>query len=220
MAYKILKSEKINIKCFGGAYDREIYDTFTSRHPKFPLLCLKTFGVAIQPVTQTFEGKRFEMLRRKVRRAEKLGYTIQEIDPEKRIEEILDVNTSVNFRQGKAVQDRYKNREKVREYNKNPGPWFGVIDKDEGLKAYCHAPIFGEAYCYSRIFGHAGYLEDGIMYLMIRETMAFMSKRLDNEGFPRWATYDMYLGALDGLREFKKRSGFDPAWVHWEWEDR
>lgn len=149
--------------------------------------------------------------------AERLGYTTREIVPGEHFSEIMGVNRSSEVRQGRAISDDYINEKKVALYNQRPGRWFGVFDKTGVLRAYCHTPILGDYFLFSRLLGDASRLEDGVMYLMIRDVMLAMQKHHAKHGYPTWAIYDTYIGGGSGLREFKRRLGFAPARVTWRW---
>lgn len=223
LALEIMRSPAITVDCFGGPAAKRIWQTLTARHPKFPLLRRKTFGAALQkigPTSELFTGGRFEMFRRKARKAEKAGYRFSEIDPTKHFDEILAVNTSSATRQGKSMSPNYTDPKQVRRHAADPGHWFGIFDKSGTLRAYSHAPVFGDAFIFSRILGDARFFDEGIMYLLVRETISEMARRRDRNGHPNWAFYDMFLGAKTGLAEFKRRSGFNPTRVQWRWAEK
>jgi hypothetical protein len=213
----VLRAPRIAIDCFGGDYSRLAYREFNQRHPKLLLIRFKTFGVMLRPVTESFGGSKYEMMRRKVRAAERQGYSTREIQPDMHFSQILAVNRSSEVRQGRRISDNYISEKKVSLYNKKPGPWFGVFDQQGILRAYCHTPILGDYFLYSRILGHAELLHHGIMYLLMRNTILYMQDHRDRHGYPRWAMYDTYIGGTNGLREFKHRTGFTPARVSWRW---
>lgn len=221
---EVLRSPRVSIDVFGSRYSRETFEQFVSRHPRMPLFRLKTFGVELRdmavPTEALFSGSRFELLRRKVRKAERLGYTVRRIGPADHAEEILAINRSAEMRQGERLPPYYVDEAEVRRYHLQPGHWFGVFDADGRLRAYCHAPIPGDFFLYSTILGDAARLDDGIMYLLVAQTTAYMHGRLLRRGYPRWAMYDMHIGGQEGLRQFKRRTGFRPARVSWRWREQ
>lgn len=153
----------------------------------------------------------------RVRRAKKLGHVVEAFDPAEHLEAIMRINTSAGERQGKEVSSGYTDQAQVERYNSRPGAWFGAFDSDHVLRAYTHVPVFRDFFLYSRILGEAARLDDGIMYLLVHDTIEHMSTQFAETGFPHWAMYDMYIGGTDGLRQFKRRSGFTPARVTWRW---
>jgi hypothetical protein len=213
----VLRAPRVTIDCFGGDYSRSIYQAFNQRHPKLPLFRFKTFGVMLRPVTEPFGGGKYEMMRRKVRVAERQGYSTREIQPDMHFCQILAVNRSSEARQGLRMSDDYINEKEVSLHNKKPGPWFGLFDQQGTLRAYSHTPILGDYFVYNRILGHASLVRHGIMYLLVRNTLLYMQDHRDRHGYPTWAMYDMYIGGRKGLREFKHRTGFAPARVSWRW---
>jgi hypothetical protein len=223
LALEILRSPLITVDCFGGPSARRAWRAFTAPHPKLPLVGRKTFGVALQriaPRDKLFAGGRFKTFRYNVRQAEKAGYRFSRIDPAERVEEIMAINRSALFRQGKRMHDSYTDPDRVRRASGDRGQWFGVEDRDGVLRAYCYAPVIGQVFVFSRILGDAQFLEHSIMYLLVRDTIREMAARREMSGSPDYAMYDMFLGANPGLIEFKRRSGFDPVRVRWRWVEK
>lgn len=221
---EVLRSPRVSIDVFGSRYSKETFEQFVSRHPRMPIFRLKTFGVELRnlsvPTEELFSGNHFELFRRKVRKAEKLGYKVRQICPADHVEEILSINRSAQIRQGEKLPSYYVDEEEVRRYHLQPGHWFGTFDAAGILRAYCHTPIPGDFFLYSTIMGDAVHLNNGVMYLLVRETIMYMHHRLLCQGYPHWAMYDMHIGGLEGLRQFKRRTGFRPARVSWRWLDR
>jgi hypothetical protein len=218
------KRKKRIIDCFGDSYCKAVWLSWTQRHAKLPILKKKEFGVALHllnvPKEKLFSGQRCETMRNLANRAERSGYRVQKIDPANFLEAIILINTSASSRQDRPMDESYTLQERVSDYSRSPGNWYGVFDRGNNLRAYCHAPIVGDVYCYSRIMGDHNFLKDGIMYLLIRETTFDMWEHLERNGFPNWAMYDTFFGGSEGLRGFKSRTGFDPFWVEWRWIER
>lgn len=219
-AKEVLRTPKLVIDCFGDEYARQLWADFNRRHPRIPIFRRKTFGAAMREiphVDQIMEGPQFATSRRAARKAEKAGYTFRAINPADHFEQIMDVNLSSGERQGRPVNSSYTDHEKVKAYHSLPGEWFGVFDKEGILQAYTHAPVFGDAFTFDRLLGNSSLLQDGIMHLLVAETIRAMAVKRDAVGFPKWANYDMLVGAGPGLREFKRRTGFQPRRVKWRW---
>jgi len=220
----LLRQKPISIRLFGDEYCFEVYRTFTARHPKLPLFQRKSFGTALRdlnvPLEMVFDGAHFSSVRRRVRRAERLGYRVVAIDPNQSHEQIMRINASGAIRQGRQMRTDYLDPQKVAAYSAKHatnGSWYGVLDNEGTLRAYCHLALVGECCSYSRILGDPQKLADGIMYLLVHRTIVEMHQLHRRQGFPRWVMYDMYLGGLQGLREFKRRLGFCPNRVRWIW---
>jgi hypothetical protein len=224
IAWRVLRKKPIPIRLFGDEHVFAVYQAFTARHPRFPFVQRKTFGAALRdlniPRETLFDGPHFTYLRRKVRRAEKLGYRVVPIDPSHYLDQIMRIHASGPVRQGRVMQADYLDRNKVSLFNTKPGPWYGVLDPEGTLQAYCHLPVIGDCCAYSRILGNAGKLDHGIMYLLIYYTVTRMHHLRITQGHPTWVMYDMFLGGLEGLREFKRRAGFSPERVTWVWVER
>jgi hypothetical protein len=166
------------------------------------------------------DGSQFSLMRRKVRKAKKLGYTFRQIEPFAHEREIMAINLSTGSRQGTEMTPDYVDPDLVKKELARAGDWFGIFSADGALEAYAHVPVFGDTFVYWKILGNAALLEDGIMYLLVYETMREMGERRRRDGHPVWAMYDMYIGGTDGLREFKRRTGFSPRRVKWRWVKR
>lgn len=221
LALRLLRRPRVRIALFGEDHCRAAYATFTARHPKFPFVRRKSFGAALRdlavPESELFAGPRFELLRRKVRRARKLGYETRPFEPRDAIEAIQRVHVSSKLRQGRAIRPDYLGQDSLAAYCARPGRWYGVFDAEQVLRGYCHLPVIGECCVFSRIMGDADRLKDGIMYLLVHDVLMAMHRLRTCTGHPRWAFYDMVLGGSQGLRDFKHRCGFDPHRVAWHW---
>lgn len=220
----VIEAPSVVIECYGNEDAQKIFKYFTSRHPKLPLFRLKSFGAALRNVpvdpADIDKGRDLAAMRRKVRRAKKLGYSFRPITAIDHLDAILRINQSSIERQGGRLPGNYTDRDEVAAEMEWEGDWFGVFSRDNSLEAYAFAPVFGEAFVFWKILGNADLLDDGIVYLLIDGTLREMSARHQELGAPQWAMYDMYIGGGDGLREFKRRTGFAPYRVIWRWSDR
>ena len=165
------------------------------------------------------EGSHFTLMRRKVRKAQKAGYVFRIIDPGAHVDEIMAINLSSASRQGGEMSEEYTNIDLVKAEMGEGGDWFGVFSSSGVLQAYAYVPVFGHTFVFWKILGNYAMLDDGIMYLLVHGTLLSMIERRSRDGFPVWAMYDMYIGGGDGLREFKRRTGFSPYRVKWHWRD-
>jgi hypothetical protein len=218
--WETIRAPRVTIDCFGGDYPKLIWNVFTQRHPKFPLMRRNTFGTALQKMPATDKllgGGAYKTMRSNIAKAKKRGYSFRAIRPEDYSNDIMAVNLSSIERQGKPMDSSYTDLNAVKAYNGQPGDWFGVFDQKDKLQAYTHLPVIGDAFVFSRILGNATLLNDGIMHMLVGETLRQMAVKRDKIGHPNWAMYDMFIGGGAGLREFKKRTGFRPYRVTWRW---
>jgi len=154
--------------------------------------------------------------RRKVRRAEKLGYTFQEIDRDEYLDDMYEINHSLGQRQGREMGEAYQKRW---------GPFgplpeqgcprhrlltYGVL-KDGKLVAYSWTNHTGEMFLLTTLLGHGDHLADGIMYFLIA---GVVKDRIENAG-ARYAVYERHWSGTEGLRFWKEQMGFRPYLVTW-----
>jgi len=168
---------------------------------------------------QLLGGKSLRNLRQRRKRAVDRGYRFTEIDAPAHADRILAINRSADRRQGRPLTYSYTDPARVRRYCANRRPFYGVLDKNEVLRAYCHIPVLGDVFSFARIMGEQDRLKDGIMYLLVSEAIITMRAQREHIGYPRWAMYDMYIGGGRGLRIFKKECGFQPRRVIWRWNE-
>lgn len=217
----VLRSPRIEVNCFGGEHAKAIHRYFSGRHPKLPLFRRKSFGAALRAIPTDEHaidaGSRYSQMRRKTRKATKAGYVFRSIDPRDHLDAIMRINQSSVVRQGGEMPADYIDRSEVKAEMAREGDWFGVFAPDDGLEAYAFVPVFGEVFVFWKILGNAELLDQGIVYLLVDGTMRAMAARRRESGYPRWGMYDMYIGGGDGLREFKRRTGFEPHRVTWRW---
>lgn len=202
---------------------REAYRYFTKPH-RFRLFKNKSLGVALVDLNQfsSFE-EYYKSINGKnsaayyARKATKRGYRFLEIDRNNYIDDIYRINTSAKVRQGKQMSSSYLKKQES--YNQDPNyRYFGVVDSQGRLVAYCNIGFFGEFSLISTLLGHKEYLNDGIMYLMLVEFTKIMFQEYKQEGY-RYIMYDTFFGASDGLKMFKNKLGFVPYKVVWKWEN-
>jgi len=219
----VLFSDHVIIDCFGDSGARAVWSYFTRRHPKLPVFRLKTFGASLRSVPldpeEIASGGSYELMRRKVRKARKAGFTFRQMDPLAHFEEIMEINNSASERNGAKMTADYVDPQVVRAEMVRPDDWYGVFGPDRVLRAYAYVPVFGEAFVFWKILGHHAYLDHGLVYLLVHDTFLVMGERRRQDGYPVWGMYDMYIGGPDGLRDFKRRTGFRPRRVKWRWVD-
>ncbi|MFM2208247.1 MAG: hypothetical protein RL213_2222 [Bacteroidota bacterium] len=205
--------------CLGDSdADRRLFESFTSRHPKFPLISRKTVGVALLPLDDFKTSEDYlESVGGKnsaayfSRKAIRAGYAYAAFDPNSRADDIQRIHLSSPERQGKKMDSSY--RTGFGEYpSDRRNSFYGVFKGDE-LVAYIWIVRSGQLLLMNRIMGHADHLRNGVMYLLVS---SLIRQEIDKEGAQgRFVMYDTMLGASAGLRMFKERCGFRPYRLKW-----
>jgi hypothetical protein len=183
---------------------------FTMPHPRYKIFQNKSLGAALVDLTRyrTREAYLNRMKGRNsaeqhARKARARGYTVVEIDRNEYIDEIYQVNTSLNVRQGRPIDEIY--REKVTYYTPEKNyTYYGIINTDGVLMGYGNVGHYGNFSAFNRVIGVRN--NDGIMHLLVSEIICQMMER---QGC-RYLMYDTYFGASPGLRAFKTMLGFEP----------
>jgi len=218
---------KVKIKFLNSDNNRDnykkVYSYFTKRH-RLKLIQNKTIGVALIDLNLY---KNFEDYYRCIngknsaayysRKASKRGYQFVEIDRNNYIDDIYEINTSTEIRQGKRMSNAYLS--KIEKYNNESNyRYFGVLNNEKKLVSYCNIAFYGEFALVVALLGHKKYLNDGIMYLMMIEVNKILFEEYKPKGY-KYVMYDTFFGASKGLKNFKKKLGYKPYRVKWEWED-
>jgi len=200
------------------AYADRWYGTLMAPDPKRKGWGKNTVGVSILSLPETYSEwwEKVAYVRRKVRRAERAGYTFARIDRNVFLDDIYEINTSSPDRQGKPMTDEYLKRPQPA----TPLPSFpcarhqqhhyGIV-RDGRLYAYSWVYQVGEACMFSTILGHSDHLEEGIMYSLVAGALG----DLIEVGKPSYAMYTMHFAGTDGLRYFKEKLGFAASTVTW-----
>jgi hypothetical protein len=142
------------------------------------------------------------------RKARSRGYFLQQFDQNDFVDEIHRINISSEVRQGRPMDTAY--REKVLRYVAKPYVmYFGVFNTGGQLVAYCNVGMYGNFAATEQIIGYKN--NDGVMYLLLTEIV----DKLLSSGKFSYFMYDTVFGALDGLRDFKRRVGFQPYRVRY-----
>ncbi len=149
------------------------------------------------------------------RKAAKRNYTFKEINRNDYINDIYEINTSTEVRQGQKMSDKYLT--KVEQYNNEPAyKYFGVLDENNKLVSYCNVGFYGEFALIAVLLGHKQHLNNGVMYFMITNLIAEIYDKSYKKGY-KYVMYDTFFGASKGLQQFKKKLGFAPYKVNWKW---
>jgi hypothetical protein len=186
------------------------YRAFTKRHPRYLLIKNKTIGAALidtddfghpENYIKSLMGPTFGG--RYAKRARARGYRFLEIDRNLFIDDIHRINISLPFRQGQRMAESYQLRVS-RFTDLENYRYYGVIDANGKLMAYCDVGFFGNFALLSRLLGYRN--NDGIMHFLIAEIVVTLMR----ERAVRFVMYDMFFGASSGLRKFKTMLGFKP----------
>lgn len=220
---EVLAAPRVSVRLIGPGMPRRVYVTYTGRHPRFKLMARKEWGVAMLELPESMdaylEGRARQHLRRKRRRALARGFAFREFDSLERVDEMMAIHLSAPARQGSVIDPAYTDRSQVTRFCERNRSFFGVFNDRDELRAYTFAPGLGEAASFHRLLGHADNLVDGVMYLLVSEVIRVWIEQRRSFGQPRWAFYDTFWGAKPGLAEFKRRTGFRPYRVRWEWSE-
>ncbi len=161
------------------------------------------------------------LMRRKVRHAIKLGYEFAPFEFDECIDDVYEINTSKAERQGRPMTQSYRERPGARGRSpeqacrRHRNGWFGVF-REGKLLAYTNIPQCGEMMLFSTILGHGDHMDDGIMYLLIWETVKLHHERSGTS----YAVYYLMDSGTEGLQFFKRKMGFAGYLVRWELGDR
>jgi hypothetical protein len=183
---------------------------FTRRHAKYLVIQNKSLGAALVDLTQfcnreaymdTIKGR--NSAERHARKATAKGYRVVQIERNDFIDDIHEINTSVEIRQGRPMDSAY--REKTTHYPAdNNYTYFGVLNAAGKLMAYGDLGLYGNFLAFNRVIGVRN--NDGVMHLMVTEIIC----RAIEERRCHYLMYDTFFGTSPGLQEFKNMLGFKP----------
>ncbi|UVW30307.1 hypothetical protein [Massilia sp. H6] len=186
------------------------YRYYTKPHPKYKIFPNKAVGAALVDLTRfrsrddyAQELKRRKEAERHVKKARSKGYAVMEIDRNDFVDDIHEINNSVEIRQGRPMDPAY--RDKKTSYQSEVNfRYYGVLSQHGQLMAYCEVAYLGNFAAFNRVIGIRN--NDGIMHLMVAE---IISQVIETGKFD-YLMYDTYFGASPGLKTFKKMFGFEP----------
>lgn len=154
--------------------------------------------------------------RKRANRCERRGYMFRVVRREEHSDELFEINTSAERRQGRPMSESYTKR-----YEYAPLPvypcerhqvrTYGVFTPDGVLVAYLWLYVAGQLRLCSSIIGHAAHLENEIMYLLFRGMVEAESAR-DTDGVVMYHRWD---NGTDGLRFYKERVGLRETQIEW-----
>jgi hypothetical protein len=204
---------------YGGEREDEVYRRFRAPHPRYKIVASKAVGAALLPLDDITDVDGYlaglRTARKRVRRAERLGYTFGEFDPDERRDELMAIHASLPERQGRPIDADYLDPKA--EHERGPDvDWVGVL-RDDVLVAYCRLNYAGDVAGVGRIMGHGDHLDNGVMFLL---TAGIVGHLKATRPEARYLLYDTFFGAPEGLRAFKTWLGFRPYYVRWTREPR
>jgi hypothetical protein len=174
-----------------------------------------TLGMSIMPNPESLEAWQADhrTARKRAWRSERLGYHFDTIDRAKFNDDIHEINTSKQERQGRPMAAGY-----VRRHNHGSLPHYpcqlhrthtyGVL-QGERLRAYLSLYRVGELLMVSMILGHGDHLNNDIMYLLMAGTIA------EHAGTGGFWFYNRHDSGTDGLVFYKERIGFQATDIGW-----
>lgn len=191
------------------------YANFTRRHPRYRIIRNKSIGIALLDLRRfAHRDDYLASVSRKDyaayhgRRALRRGYTLHEIDRNAHIDAIHRINVSLGERQGRPMDAAYLHKPSHYETRAH-FRYFGVLDRDGQLAAYCNIAVFGNFAATDQLLGYKN--NHGVMYLLVMEIIC----QLIDAGQLHYFMYDSFFGAQEGLRNFKRRLGFQPYRVQY-----
>ncbi|HWY33396.1 MAG TPA: hypothetical protein VNX68_02040 [Nitrosopumilaceae archaeon] len=186
------------------------YEYFTKPHPVYKVFKNKSVGAELISL-QSFQTRNcyIESVKAKDRawryakRAKARKYVFVEIDRNDYVEDIHEINTSMTFRQGREMDSAYLM--KVDQYEDLSNfKYFGVLNNEGKLVAYCNVGLYGNFYSIERIIGYRN--NDGVMHFLVVEMIC----RIIEGGIGDYLMYDTYFGASSSMKLFKEMFGFSP----------
>jgi hypothetical protein len=188
----------------------KIHRYFTMRHPRYKVFQNKALGAALVDLKRYHSHEEYmssvkgrNSAEQHARKARSRGYRVVEIDRNDYIDEIHEINTSLEVRQGRTMDAIYTNKVTQYPYDKN-FTYYGVLNAAGKLMAYGDLGLYGNFVAFNRVLGVRN--NDGVMHLMVTEIIC----RLIEDGRCHYLMYDTFFGASPGLRGFKKMLGFEP----------
>lgn len=200
--------------CFHQQIDpeniRSTFHYYTKRHPRYKLIRHKTLGAALIDLNSfNTRDKYLDLIKGKncgayhAKRARSRGYVFAEIDRNRHIDDIHEINTSVENRQGRPMDKNYQEKKLHFDALKH-FRYYGVLNAQGKLVAYGNLGMYGNFSAFSQLIGVRN--NDGIMHLLIVEIIS----QLIEQASVQYVMYDTFFGAQPGMQTFKKILGFRP----------
>lgn len=206
---------------FYARITNEFYHDVNDRHPKFPLIRKKEYGMAIFPLDDqpdTYLKAVESSARRNFKKATRNGYTFRRINFNDHLDDVWDVRRSAKVRQGDMPVAFINNRpgeinvpksnSKTHDY-----PYFGIFNQEDKLVAYASCIVAGELIEVEHVYGHSEFQSDGIVPMLYISIGSFAVTEYPQV---KYYSYDTYFGASPTMQRFKKKFKFLPHKVSWK----
>lgn len=189
---------------------RRMHGHYTKPHPKYRIFQNKSLGAALVDLrryaspdeyVRSIKGR--NSAEHHARKARSRGYVVTEIDRNDYIDALHEINTSLESRQGRPMDELYQQKETRYVQEKNY-KYFGVLNAAGNLTAYSNLGFYGNFASFERLLGLRN--NDGAMHLMLTEIVCRLVQARQHD----YLMYDTCFGASPGLRSFKKMHGFEP----------
>jgi hypothetical protein len=183
---------------------------FTKPHPKYKIFQNKSLGAALVDLKRHDSAddymasvKGHNSAGHHARKARSRGYLVTEIDKNDFVDDLYEINTSLESRQGRPMDVAYRQKQTSFQTEKNY-KYFGVFNPAGKLTAYSDVGFYGNFVAFDRLLGLRN--NDGAMHLMVTEIICQM---IESRAYG-YLMYDTFFGASPGLRTFKTMLGFEP----------
>lgn len=218
---QIIELPKIKICFFNPDNDPEIdkvYHYFNQRHPKYKIFKNKTIGVMLYKLPDTVEEYENAIKGKNGvgyfnRRCSKLGYYTEYFDRNEYLDDIYQINTSTEERQGRKMSDSYLQKPS-KENIPSCYRFFGIKNMEGKLVGYVKLFCTSQLLNISMIIGHKDYQNDNIMYKLLHDLIVNLIEEKEKDKI-QYIMYDTFFGAKEGLKLYKKRNQFIPYRVKW-----
>lgn len=174
-------------------------------------------GMSVMPLPLDVDDYlRFhKTFRRRAAGAARLGYTVERTEPALHYEDYMEINRSKAERQGRPMRESYTkkkyspgllgepkcSRHHIVEY---------CLSIHDTVRAYSTIYRCGGLVHVSMFLGHGDYLEDGIMYLLMREIIRAQAANGAGTLF-----YNYHDSGTAGLQWYKEKIGLKADDVEW-----
>jgi hypothetical protein len=176
-------------------------------------------GVALCVLPKTFDDYFMQIEaagRRNFKKATRNGYVFARIVHNDNLAGMTAIHRSTDIRQGTMPAEFLAlevkpNADPPSRSNIHDYPYFGIL-KDGKLVAYAGCMVSGEVCTIDQIYGHAEHHADGVVPLLILNMAQYVMAHYPGV---KYYVYDMFFGASETMRRFKRKFCFTPHKVKW-----